>query len=78
MASVHSFHSVHGDTVSPVRTKTDGPMDGSASNKAALNIIQSAKLASEKEHKMSLLQGIKLYPKAIAWSVLISTCIVSK
>ena len=24
---------------------------------------------------MSLLQGIKLYPKAVAWSVLISTCI---
>jgi len=76
MASVHSIHSAHGDTVSPVRTKTDGPVDESASNKAALNIIQSAKLASEKEHKMSLLQGIKLYPKAIAWSVLISTCIV--
>lgn len=24
---------------------------------------------------MTLLQGIKLYPKAVAWSVLISTCI---
>ena len=25
---------------------------------------------------MTLWQGIKLYPKAIAWSMLISTCIV--
>lgn len=25
---------------------------------------------------MTLLQGLKLYPKAAAWSVLISTCIV--
>lgn len=25
---------------------------------------------------MSLLQGIRLYPKAVMWSVLISTCIV--
>jgi MFS transporter, SP family, general alpha glucoside:H+ symporter len=38
-------------------------------------IIQNAKSATDKEQKMSLLQGIKLYPKAVAWSVLISTCI---
>lgn len=35
-----------------------------------------AKLATEKEKSMTLLQGIKLYPKAVAWSVAISTCIV--
>lgn len=39
-------------------------------------IIQDAKQATEKEQRMTLLEGIKLYPKAIAWSVLISTCIV--
>ncbi|KAK4230310.1 general substrate transporter [Podospora fimiseda] len=39
-------------------------------------IIEGAKLATQKEQSMTLLQGIKLYPKAIAWSVLISTCIV--
>lgn len=38
-------------------------------------VIQSAKTATEKEQKMTLLQGIRLYPKAVAWSVLISTCI---
>ncbi|RYP67077.1 hypothetical protein DL769_005865 [Monosporascus sp. CRB-8-3] len=40
------------------------------------DVIRNAKLASEKEHKMTLIQGVKLYPKAIAWSVLISTCII--
>ncbi|RWA07224.1 hypothetical protein EKO27_g7891 [Xylaria grammica] len=40
------------------------------------DLIRNARLATEKEHNMSLLQGIKLYPKAIGWSVLISTCIV--
>ncbi|KAI1204452.1 sugar transporter [Annulohypoxylon truncatum] len=40
------------------------------------DVIRNAKLATEKEHKMTLLQGLKLYPKAIAWSILISTCIV--
>jgi len=37
--------------------------------------IANAKLATEKEHNMTLLQGIKLYPKAVFWSILISTCI---
>jgi SP family general alpha glucoside:H+ symporter-like MFS transporter len=46
-------------------------------NKTTMSdVIRSARLATEKEHKMSLLQGIKLYPKAIGWSILISTCIV--
>ncbi|CAG8906483.1 unnamed protein product [Penicillium egyptiacum] len=35
----------------------------------------NAKSGAEAEHKMTLLQGIRTYPKAIAWSVLISTCI---
>lgn len=43
---------------------------------AANQITNDARLASEKEHNMTLWQGIKLYPKAIGWSVLISTCIV--
>lgn len=39
-------------------------------------VIAFAKSAADKERKMTLLQGIKLYPKAVAWSILISTCIV--
>ncbi|KAK1817710.1 hypothetical protein LTR12_007911 [Friedmanniomyces endolithicus] len=38
-------------------------------------ITLNAKNATEKEHSMTLMQGIRLYPKAIAWSMLISTCI---
>jgi len=38
-------------------------------------LIRNAKAASDKERNMSLWQGIKLYPKAVGWSVLISTCI---
>ena len=44
--------------------------------KASDKVINDARLATNKEHAMSLWQGIKLYPKAIGWSVLISTCIV--
>lgn len=39
-------------------------------------IINGARAAAEKERNMTLLQGLRLYPKAVAWSVLISTCIV--
>lgn len=39
-------------------------------------VIESARAAAAKEQSMTLLQGIKLYPKAIAWSMIISTCIV--
>lgn len=38
-------------------------------------IFYGAKAATAKEQKMTLWQGIKLYPKAVGWSILISTCI---
>ena len=38
-------------------------------------VIKNARSATDKEHNMTLLQGIRLYPKAVAWSLLISTCI---
>ncbi|KAF7368455.1 MFS general substrate transporter [Mycena venus] len=46
-----------------------------AKDAAAREMTANAKLATDKEHQMSLLQGLRLYPKAIAWSILISTCI---
>jgi SP family general alpha glucoside:H+ symporter-like MFS transporter len=39
------------------------------------DVLESARLATAKEQKMSLWQGVKLYPKAVFWSMLISTCI---
>jgi hypothetical protein len=37
--------------------------------------VIGAKNASDQEQRMTLLQGVRLYPKAIAFSVIISTCI---
>lgn len=54
----------------------DPDQDQIAHIKSMDRVIHDAKAATEKEQKMSLMEGIKLYPKAIAWSVLISTCIV--
>lgn len=44
--------------------------------KSMNEVKQNAKNATDKEHNMSLWQGLKLYPKAVGWSMLISTCIV--
>lgn len=52
------------------------PVEGQLTHTKSMNeVILKAKTATDKEHKMTLWQGIKLYPKAIGWSLLISTCI---
>ncbi|KAJ5818203.1 hypothetical protein N7474_003794 [Penicillium riverlandense] len=58
--------------VSASDTLPDIERQNSSSTRKA---IHNAQAASDTEHKMTLLQGIRTYPKAIAWSVLISTCI---
>jgi hypothetical protein len=45
----------------------------SENEKATNEMFANAALATDKEHNMTLKQGLKLYPKAIAWSALIST-----
>jgi len=62
------------DKQAPVDLRADH--DEAARLKAMDRVIQGAKMATEREHKMTLMQGIRLYPKAILWSILISTCIV--
>ena len=49
--------------------------DNYAVNHRGSVLIRNAKAATEKEHNMTLLQGLKLYPKAVGWSMLISLCI---
>ena len=62
-------------TDAPVGGGTHNEPDPSSTTKLADRVVNDARLATEKEHSMSLWQGLKLYPKAIGWSVLISTCI---
>jgi SP family general alpha glucoside:H+ symporter-like MFS transporter len=53
-------------------TNVEAPFDGAD----AVTTINDAKTATAKEHSMSLLQGLRLYPKAIGWSILLSTAII--
>ena len=41
-------------------------------------MINEAKEATDMEKAMSFTQAIKLYPKAVGWSILLSTAIVMK
>lgn len=49
--------------------------DGPEADNGMAKIIQKARAATEKERKMGMWRGMKIYPKAVAWSILISTCI---
>jgi MFS transporter, SP family, general alpha glucoside:H+ symporter len=40
------------------------------------NMANYTRAATEAEHKMTFLEGVKLYPKAMAWSILLSLTIV--
>ncbi|OMP86158.1 Maltose permease MAL61 [Diplodia seriata] len=62
------------DTKADIATTV--PVEDLEPTKTVEVLKHDAKLATEKEKNMTLLQGIKLYPKAVAWSVAISTCIV--
>ena len=39
-------------------------------------LVEDAKHASDSEHQMTLLKAIKIYPKAIGWSVLLSSTLI--
>ncbi|KAG5665479.1 hypothetical protein KAF25_009604 [Fusarium avenaceum] len=62
-------------SAAPEAHHTDG-QHLSDPSKTHPTVIEHARSAANKEQKMTLMQGIKLYPKAVGWSVLISTCIV--
>ncbi|PHH76992.1 hypothetical protein CDD80_1014 [Ophiocordyceps camponoti-rufipedis] len=54
----------------------DHDIKGVDSARLRRTVVDNARAAASKERSMTLLQGLRLYPKAVAWSLLISTCIV--
>lgn len=40
------------------------------------HVTDGAQKATEAEHSMTLMQGLKTYPNAVGWSILLSTCII--
>ncbi|RMD43810.1 hypothetical protein DV735_g1304, partial [Chaetothyriales sp. CBS 134920] len=65
------------ESLLPGRDRGSSPatVDSTAPKRVDSVVTRKAKEASDTEHKMTLVQGLRLYPKAIAWSMLISLCI---
>lgn len=74
MADTRSF-SVEVDNDAP-RNASITPHDINHLAKVDTNVAVEAARATQSEVSMTLWQAIKTYPKAIGWSVLISTCII--
>jgi SP family general alpha glucoside:H+ symporter-like MFS transporter len=60
--------------VAHVGNETMGELARNNTNYA--DLAEDAQIATEKEQQMSLLQGLKLYPKAVLWSLVLSTAII--
>ena len=52
------------------------PLDGDFFQWSSIRLPTNVKVATTAEHKMSFVQGLRLYPKAMAWSALLSATIV--
>ncbi|KAI5308009.1 hypothetical protein KEM55_006812, partial [Ascosphaera atra] len=63
-----------------MREKSDPDIEGNpgrvSESTSIDNLIGGAKNATASEQQMTLMQGVRLYPKAVAWSMLISACII--
>lgn len=60
----------HVESLGKVDTTTSEPVKGWH------NLAEDAHLATEDEHNTTFLQGLRQYPKACAWSALVSMCII--
>lgn len=40
------------------------------------NLAEDANIATEEEHNTTFFQGLRRYPKACAWSAIVSMCII--
>lgn len=50
--------------------------EATISHTEGVGLAEEAKHASDSEHQMTLARAIKLYPHAIAWSVLLSSTLI--
>lgn len=60
----------------PVHIDADAKRRMSMNNPDLSNIAHEAQRGTDAEHELGLRKSLKLYPKAMAWSVFLSTCVV--
>lgn len=67
---------LHNELPNVVAVNTNAFRRASVINPEFHALAEDAAKATEAEHKMTLMEGLRTYPKAVGWSVLISTAIV--
>lgn len=63
-------------SVRGISTPSEGPSSASASMHDLPQLNEEAQAAALSEHRMTFVQGLRMYPKAIGWSAVISMAIV--
>ena len=72
-----SAQQVDSDTVAAAPPLGESAIARAAiANPEFVGLSFAAKAATDNERSMTLIQAIKQYPKAVGWSMLLSTCIV--
>jgi hypothetical protein len=74
MADTRTFSTSSGPNAT--RKSSITGMDSPYLARVGTVVATEAARATQAEISMTLMQGIKTYPKAIGWSMLISTCII--
>jgi hypothetical protein len=65
------------DKSSPEHVESLGKIDVVSSEPTSwTNLREEANFATQAEHELTFWQGLKTYPKACAWSALVSLCII--
>ncbi|EGY21363.1 hypothetical protein VD0002_g5244 [Verticillium dahliae] len=76
MATQTTLNVAHDDRKRSIHVDAEALRRMSINNPNLETLSHEAQNATNAEHELGLRQSLKLYPKAIAWSIFLSTCVV--
>ena len=76
IARIRSFSITISDQPTSERRASVAAADVSRAAQVEPFVAEDAAKSTQSERSMTLMQGIKTYPKAVGWSILLSTCII--
>jgi hypothetical protein len=72
----HEPHTFHGEEKYGEEKDTGGHALHATTSVSEKEVTEEARLATSKEHNLTVRQGIKAYKKAIGWSILLSSAVI--
>ena len=69
-------HSIHGEEKYGEEKDLGGNALHATTSVSEKEVSEEARLATSKEHNLTVRQGIKAYKKAIGWSILLSSAVI--